>query len=809
MIKCPGCGSALQFDPASQKLVCGSCSGSYDPEAFRDYPYTEKATEGKNVFDVTAWKCPNCGAELVSTDDKAASFCSYCGSNVLLESQISRLEYPKKIIPFKITKDDAEKSYKRRLSASLYAPSALRKAASLDRFRGIYMPYWSYDLKTEDHVVAGGSREHRRGDYVITDHYRIEADVEGSYESAYFDASSKYSDDLSRAVKPFQAEETIPFSPAYLSGFYADAGDVTKSVYSSDAKALADSYFDREAVSDRDVRKYNAESSVKKAVRPTSSQASISMFPVWFMSCRTDDNKRISYAAINGQTGKVAADVPIDFKKYVFGSLLLAVPIFLLLTFFFTLTPGKAMLTSIVLNVIGMILLSININKASERESRLNDKGYLSRLGKEEKAVITARKAAREKKKAKGQKRAVGAVNALFIVVCAFFVAPVLLSVLIKVIEVVYYLAREETLLLIITVLACAAAVLLIRMLLLPKKKKDPDNAPLPAPDSSEKKADQEQTVGANKVLILSFPFVGILICAGVFLFKPVEDFWYYGATILSILLMLASIYQIIRFYNIRTTHKLPQLLSWLLIGALSFGLFSLTGKPVNAASDYQILIDDRADLLTDEEEAKLREVMAPINEYGHAGFVTVSENSTSTASFSRAYYHEKFSTQSGTIFVIDMDNRMIYLFSDGSNYAYITDTKAESITDNVYRLASKEAYYDCAAQAFEQVFTVLNGGKIAEPMKHISNVLLALLISFLSNFLIVDFMSRQRPASDSALARAAVRSFSMSNVQTSFTGSTKRYDPISSSDDSGSSGGGGGGGGGGGSSGGGGGHSF
>ncbi|MBQ6035899.1 MAG: zinc ribbon domain-containing protein, partial [Lachnospiraceae bacterium] len=440
MIKCPGCGSALQFDPPSQKLVCTHCSGSYDPEAFRDYPYTEKASEGKNVFDVVAYKCPNCGAELVSTDDKAASFCSYCGSNVLLESQMSRLEYPKRIIPFKVSKDEAEGSYKHRLAASLYAPSALRKAASLDRFRGIYMPYWSYDVKTEDHVIGRGSKEHRRGDYVITDHYRVEADVEGSYESAYFDASSKYSDELSRAVKPFKADETIPFSPAYLSGFYADAGDVTKSVYSGDARDLADSYFDTEAVSDPEVRRYNAEKSIQKAVKPTSTEASISMFPVWFMSCRTDDDKRISYAAINGQTGKVAADVPIDFKKYIIGSLLLAVPVFLLLTFFFTLTPGKAMITSIVLNVIGMILLNVNINKAAESESRLNDKGYISRLNKEEKAVIEARRAKREKRKAKTEKRATNALTVFFIIIGSFFTAPLLFSIIIWIVQTVYYL---------------------------------------------------------------------------------------------------------------------------------------------------------------------------------------------------------------------------------------------------------------------------------------------------------------------------------------------------------------------------------
>ena len=81
-----------------------------------------------------------------------------------------------------------------------------------------------------------------------------------------------------------------------------------------------------------------------------------------------------------------------------------------------------------------------------------------------------------------------------------------------------------------------------------------------------------------------------------------------------------------------------------------------------------------------------------------------------------------------GTVFLIDMSQRYIYIFSDGNNYKMITRAKSETITDNVYKYAVKEQYYQCAEKAYNQMYTVLEGGKIAEPMKYISNTLLSLM---------------------------------------------------------------------------------
>lgn len=146
-----------------------------------------------------------------------------------------------------------------------------------------------------------------------------------------------------------------------------------------------------------------------------------------------------------------------------------------------------------------------------------------------------------------------------------------------------------------------------------------------------------------------------------------------------------------------------------------------------NPNTGYQLIIEDDANLLSDFEEEKLRKEMQPLTEYGNIAFKSTEVSSYSTSAFSDSYYHDKFGTASGTVFVVDMRRRQIYIFSDGANYETITNGKADIITDNIYTYASEGDYYKCASVAYEQMYTILNGGKIAEPMRYISNTLIAL----------------------------------------------------------------------------------
>ncbi len=269
---------------------------------------------------------------------------------------------------------------------------------------------------------------------------------------------------------------------------------------------------------------------------------------------------------------------------------------------------------------------------------------------------------------------------------------------------------------------------------------------------------------------------------------------------------------------NQRRLRLLPVLGTFLILCSmmLSFEMPKCYGKEPdetqklceNSDTGCRIVVEDEAELLTEEERLELLEEMKKITAYGNAAFLTVDRNDGSTEELARSYYRKQFGTDSGTVFLIDMDNRNIWIHSDGGIYQVITAAYANTITDNVYRYASREDYYGCAREAFRQIQALLEGQKIAQPMKYISNALLALILALLGNFGLIIFFTRLRKPREDAILADIHRKLHYSGIVGTYTHQTQIYDPVSRGSGGGRSGGGGGGGGGG-RSGGGGGHSF
>lgn len=224
-----------------------------------------------------------------------------------------------------------------------------------------------------------------------------------------------------------------------------------------------------------------------------------------------------------------------------------------------------------------------------------------------------------------------------------------------------------------------------------------------------------------------------------------------------------------------------------------------------NYDTGYYAYVDDEADLLTNEQEMALVEQMYGITEYGYVFLKTIDSNYTSADSYAEEFLHGCIGRHvSGTVFLIDLDNRMLYIFSDGAIYKTVTKGKANTITDNVYKFASAGDYYSCASEVFSEELTILEGGRIAQPMKYASNLLLAILCALIINYIVVYSTSSIGDASTDSIVKAAKVKLNVGTSNAILVSTSRRYIPPS---DSGSSGGGGGGGGG--SSGGGGGHSF
>lgn len=211
--------------------------------------------------------------------------------------------------------------------------------------------------------------------------------------------------------------------------------------------------------------------------------------------------------------------------------------------------------------------------------------------------------------------------------------------------------------------------------------------------------------------------------------------------------------------------------------------------------SSYRLYINDQEDLLDDEEEEELLTEMLPIaSSYGNAAFMTAQIGSAYYEKATGDIYHSLFGNSSGTIFLIDMNHRQLIIYSDGTIYRVITKRYANTITDNVYGLAKDGEYYDCAKEVFSEMTTLLGGQHIAQPMKHITNAMLALILSTFILYYLTRRMSRLRAARSSEILEKIGAVCHFTNGASTYVSSEKVYNPHTSSDGDSSSGGGGGG---------------
>lgn len=379
MTICPGCGAGMRFDIATQKLLCDYCGTAMNVEETEEGRNAVDSTDAipgaqpEDLMEVTVFTCPQCGGEIYTAGSEAQSFCTFCGASVTLEGRLTSTRRPLHIIPFKKTREDCKKIYAGLTRKAVFTPKELKDPEYLERFRGIYLPFWNYNITQKGPVKLKGSRE--SGNY--TEHLKMTADLDITYDGIAYDASSSFDDGLCRAITPFNQSSLKPFHTGYLSGFFADTADVESQVYTTDAKGDAN-----EETLSRLSKKFDASIDMPKdkseKLNTKIENVTIAMYPVWFLTYRMKD--RVAYAVVNGETGKIAADLPVDRRKYLLGSVLLAIPLFFLLTFLPTITATRLLGISVLMALAAFAIFALSTREIKKKELRLDDKGYQARL---------------------------------------------------------------------------------------------------------------------------------------------------------------------------------------------------------------------------------------------------------------------------------------------------------------------------------------------------------------------------------------------------------------------------------------------
>lgn len=361
--KCPNCDAALVFDPVSGMLFCDHCVDYFRPEFLNpvkekkipqywnggfeeeepesdpapaqagvaaweaaweasaakkkeDIAVEEEVPE-QNMMEMRVYHCKSCGAEIMSGDVEVSKFCSFCGQPAIFFDRVSKEKKPDRILPFMITKEEALQRAKKKFETAQFLDESL-KNVEVDSVYGIYMPYWVFDS------FFGMMARIRVTSDKRTNHYE---DAMTGDKDVIFDASRRFHDDVSILLNPFDMKDSVPFSPAYLSGFYADKCDVDsryreKEVRAYLKNAAVEAVLNRTpGVPGQTIRElYNLDNSRFKNYEITCfneqfriNKTIYAFLPVYFITFLVEGKPVILLE--NGQTGKIVGNIPVDEEK--------------------------------------------------------------------------------------------------------------------------------------------------------------------------------------------------------------------------------------------------------------------------------------------------------------------------------------------------------------------------------------------------------------------------------------------------------------------------------------------------------------
>lgn len=305
--KCPSCGGKLVFDPVGQVLKCDFCGNTYTPEKFeliQQLPELDMGAADEREDDKCAIVCDNCGAMLITDKNTSATCCSFCGSPAIITKRLTKQFRPDYLIPFKITKEEAQEKFIEFAKGKKYVPKDYYNKSNLNNIQGIYVPFWIMSSRCK--VSARGDGLKQRA--VYKDKYNLMSDFDVKYNNVPFDGSLEIADGLMEAIEPFDISQRVAFNSSYLQGFYAQRFNLTTENL-CDRIILRMQEYGRETAA----MSFSGYETIKFGacgVKPYDLEHTYALYPVWFLNYKYGDKNYM--IAVNGQTGKTDGYLPVD-----------------------------------------------------------------------------------------------------------------------------------------------------------------------------------------------------------------------------------------------------------------------------------------------------------------------------------------------------------------------------------------------------------------------------------------------------------------------------------------------------------------
>lgn len=321
--KCPNCGATLAFDPKIGKWSCKYCDGVFTLEELQKHnnasSVKNNTNENKDDVDIShvSYHCNNCGAEIIADEQTAATFCVYCGNTAILKSKLSNKFAPNRIIPFKTEKKQAIEAFKKLAKGKPLVPKDFVSEKNIEKIRGIYIPFWLYDIKVEGNLDCDAQKidEWVVGDthYTKTSIYKLYRAGSMEFYGVPVDGSTRFANDIMNTIEPFRYEDLTEYNHAYLSGFYAEKYDVNSDTAFEDAKKR--SLESAKEIMMNDSLGYTSKIVTQNTLSPSITKTEYILLPVWMVNVKYKNEMYLF--AMNGQTGEFVGNIPLDKTKAV------------------------------------------------------------------------------------------------------------------------------------------------------------------------------------------------------------------------------------------------------------------------------------------------------------------------------------------------------------------------------------------------------------------------------------------------------------------------------------------------------------
>lgn len=328
--KCPCCGGTVEFSSELQKLKCPYCDSVFEVDNLRDYDdllnkdtvdniewekqnrdWNDGETNGMYVYT-----CNSCGGEIVCEETTAASFCPYCGNPVVMAGRLSGALKPDYIIPFKLNKEQAKTALYEHTRKKKLLPKLFKDLNHIDEIKGMYIPFWLFDTdSTADALWKGTKVRHwsdSKYDYTETSYYSVYRKGHMMFENVPVDGLFKVDNSLMESIEPYDFSEAVDFSTAYLSGYLADRYDEDES--SCEERANSRVKLTSETVLRNSASGYSSLVTESNGIELAKGKTKYVLYPVWLLNTTWNGGNYLF--AMNGQTGKMVGNLPVDKKQY-------------------------------------------------------------------------------------------------------------------------------------------------------------------------------------------------------------------------------------------------------------------------------------------------------------------------------------------------------------------------------------------------------------------------------------------------------------------------------------------------------------